>query len=222
MSGANIGELSGGLERAWYQMGGHGANRAWAAFRSLEMVPTELQPTMLRTLCERSELWDSSGRETPPPGVGFTDQEIEDDLAPKYGRVMDALLEASIAANPTEDDFYRMLWEHLHNPFFSDDRIQGFCLFWALVDLRIPYFRLEQGLRMGEEEYRNRHLRLYTSYAKTRFILRTPFEMATEQAALILDLIQDIEDRSDQVIVLADLIQLSFEMGQLAAEGAVA
>ena len=185
------------------------------------MVPTELQPTMLRTLCERSELWDSSGLETPPSGAGFTDQEIAEDLAPKYGQVMDALLGASIAANLTEDDFYKMLWEHLHNPFFSDDRIQGFCLFWALLDDRIPYFRLEQGLRMGEDEYRNRHLQLYTSYAKTRFILRSPFEMVTEQAALILDLIQDIEDRSDQVIVLADLIGLSIEMGKLTAEGAV-
>ena len=45
--------------------------------------------------------------------------------------------------------------------------------------------------------------------------------MVTEQAALILDLIQDIEDRSDQVIVLADLIGLSIEMGKLTAEGAV-
>lgn len=66
---------------------------------------------------------------------------------------------------------------------------------------------------MSDQHWTQRRRDLYLEHARLRFLLRTDYEQLTEEADLILSVIEGVEQRADRVILVADLIAMAEERG---------
>lgn len=99
------------------------------------------------------------------------------------------MLELLLKANPEEPDFYRDLYELTRNPIFSTFEAKSFALHWILIDKRIPYFKLPQGLRMTNDDWDRLREKLHLECALIRFILNAELQQNSERADLLLQVL---------------------------------
>ncbi len=129
-----------------------------------------------------------------------------DQLKKKYGTIVDALFEMILKENPPEDDFYTALWNVLTNSIFGDEKARAFGLYWVLIDRRTPYFHLERGLRMADDQFKAAVRRVFQKAAKIRFILDSEFQQRSEEADLVLNVLDSVENREDRAALLAIML----------------
>ena len=79
--------------------------------------------------------------------------------------------------------FYKRLWDIIQNPLFPTTEAHVFALYHMLIDVRLPYFKLDDGLRMSDDQFRKEVQRLHDSRSKLRFIFYAPdIEQKSEKA----------------------------------------
>jgi hypothetical protein len=178
-----IAELQSQVDNTLGLTAGDSANLAYALFRLLDAADEEDRPVLLRYITERWDLRSSSGEVRLPQLINSNEL---DDLKQSYGPIVDSSLKMMAAANPPADEFYDQLYELIHNPIFKDEKTQAFALYWLLIDNRIPYFQLEQGLRLSDDDWRRLSEKVQPEKAKLNFILAIDFEQRSEEADLIL------------------------------------
>ena len=137
--------------------------------------------------------------------------ELYRNLHKQYAEVVDGLFEQILSKNLPEDKFYAKIWEVIDkSPSFEDEYAKAFALYYIWIDVRIPYFQLEDGLAMSNDEFRALTESLMPSIQKARFIMRTTlFKQRTSRASVLLDLLNSIPSKKEQVVLMAHILSFS-------------
>lgn len=181
-------------------------NLASALSKLVQKASIDDRPAILRYLFEHPDL--SEREDTASKEIKLDHTITEDELRrlqKMYGNVVDSFLELILEGKPEVDEFYQQLGEVFANPVLRDDKVQAFALYWLLWDKRLPYFVLEDGLRMSKEDWVNLGKQLARETAKIRFILASELQFRSETADLILKVV-DEHDGLERVRLMSFLI----------------
>lgn len=143
-------------------------------------------------------------QEIPPRYTAAETQKLKNNCA---SCVM-GILNSALNKNCSEDAFYELLWNSIanHNPLLpgEDDVIYAIYLIWQ--DGRIPYFQLEEGLKMTNERFAEVIRKNKSLIKKANFIIRSSLEQRTEVSGLLLKLLSECETQEDATVVLAQTL----------------
>ncbi len=85
-------------------------------------------------------------------------------------------------------------------------------MYYIWMDNRIPYFELPETLRVGREEYGQIVDKLLKKEQQARFILASDFKQWSEVSYLLLELLDEVEDKKEKAVLLSYIFQLREEM----------
>ena len=86
---------------------------------------------------------------------------------------------------------------------FPDEDEQIYFLFCLCKSNLIPYFQLDDGISMENDEYRDRLKKMSVLLKKADYIMYAPLEQKTQRASLLMDLAQQITDQRDKTVFWA-------------------
>lgn len=106
--------------------------------------------------------------------------------------------------NMSEKMFYHKLWEKIQdNILFPDEDEQIYFLSCLWKSNLIPYFQLDDGIRMENDEYRERLKKMSALLKKVDYMMYAPLKQKTQRASLLMDLAQQITDERDKTVFWA-------------------
>lgn len=177
-------------------------NRAAAVYQLIEQAPEKSRADLLRTACEVWEDSEENGTITLENHIG--EAELES-LKKRYSKLVDGLLEGLLQSNPSESLFYQQLWDILGNSILPDEKARYFALYWVLIDARVPYFDLGEGMSMSNEHYRIVNRRIHLQRAHIRFAVKRSFEQKAQRASILLQELDSVSGE-DKVVLMANLL----------------
>lgn len=144
----------------------------------------------------------------------------EQEIAPRYtaaeiqkmkfncSSCVKGILETALRKNCSENAFYELLWHSItdHNPLLPEenDIIFAICTIWR--DGRIPYFQLEEGLKMTNERFKEISQKNLSLLKKTSFIIRSSLEQRTEVSSLLLKILSECETEEERAVMMAQIL----------------
>ena len=182
---------------------GSGINKIAAIHGAIQGAPMEARWELLQLAANSFGVVESADK-LPVPSV-ISDGE-RDELKIKYGKTVDAMLDALVQANPSETEFYRGVHGVIDNPFFATSDARIFALYYILIDSRVPYFQLPQGLRMADDEFEDRLRKLLPLRMRLNFVLARNFDQRTEEADILIKLLLQEEEDRNRVVLLATIL----------------
>lgn len=133
------------------------------------------------------------------------------------------ILNSALKRKASREEFYSLLWHSIvdDKAMFQevDDIIYAIYMLW--MDESIPYYELEEGIRMSNEQFAEISLKNKALIKKAFYILRAPLEQRTETCALLLNLLSECETEEDKAVVMAQIMGRT-EQRLLRAMGVVA
>lgn len=127
----------------------------------------------------------------------------------KIKETINIIVDNLTAKNLRENDFYSKLWETIIDGTLFASDIDRICAIICLVrSSKIPYYWLQEGMRMDDEEYVNTTRSLISNIKKAIFILNMNTEQKTEKASRVFDLLEELSDRKEKVVFLSNIINL--------------
>jgi hypothetical protein len=184
---------------------GEKINICYAIYRLIEKGLPEDIPDILQFTADIYDKVESCEKIFAEAYINKNEVEV---LKSHYGEVVDEMLKSLINEDLIELEFYKKLWDTIKNPFFKDEKSRVFAFYYILIDKRMPYFHLDQGLKMTSIDFTMRAQKLSNKAAKIRFILAREFSQRTEEAFLILQEIDAEEETEDRAVLMAHLIAL--------------
>lgn len=140
----------------------------------------------------------------------FTETEIEQ-YTSAYGDTVNGLLNSCIKKCNLgllePQNFYASLW----NTFctnFSTTKERAFALYYTVIGAAVPYQFLGKPISMSNERFREILKKNEVSIKKILYIKQSRYIQRTEEASLLLNCIEEIEDYESKVVVLAQGISL--------------
>ncbi len=135
----------------------------------------------------------------------FSESEIEEFKA-AYGDTVNGLLNSTIKKCNlgliNADDFYGILWD-TYCLNFSNIKEKAFAIYYTIIDATIPYQYLGKPVSMGNERFHELLKENKSHIDKIMYIKRSNYSQRTEEASLLLNCLNDIEDFESKVVVLA-------------------
>lgn len=122
-------------------------------------------------------------------------------------KFMNNVVNNLVTANPDEREFYLSLLEKINDDtIFETDIKKSLAIMSLKASVKIPYYKLDEGLKLGEDDYRKLIDDNLTAVRKSLFIVNSGLEQNTEVASLLLSLIK--EQKSDKVkaVILANVL----------------
>lgn len=132
-------------------------------------------------------------------------------LKAEFGNLTDAIFEKILKENLDEDAFYSKLWTSItQNPMLDSEASKVFAIYYILIDARIPYYKLSDGMSMPNAKFAEISKQIEKDIEKARFILRTNrFEQRTNRASVMLELLDSYKDTEKRVVLMAHILSLS-------------
>lgn len=162
---------------------------------------------LLRFFLENVDEIDSS--EENEVEQRFTASEVQK-LRSDCGQMIDGTLSKLINSSLEEETFYHELWEKVidKNNMLSteDEKIYALCQIWR--DGRIPYFKLEPGLKMSNERFREIGTEKRKLLKKAIFVMNKDFEQKTERSSNIVRILDLCENEEEKAVVLAQILAI--------------
>lgn len=103
------------------------------------------------------------------------------------------------------DDFYGTLWDDISNNFTGTKEL-AFALYWIIIDRRIPYIYIGVPLSMENDEFKTRTEANKDVFDKMEYVLQSEYSQRTEEASMLLKVLEDIENYEDRVVVFTHMI----------------
>ncbi len=143
----------------------------------------------------------------------FTEEEIEW-YKSIYGDNVNGILKSTIKKCDygiiSEADFYSSLWESFCANFTSEKE-KAFAFYYTLVDSKIPYQYVGKPLSMDNEKFKRILDENNESVEKIKYIFKSNYIQRTEQASLILNCLEKIDDFEARTVLLARAFGLQDE-----------
>lgn len=123
---------------------------------------------------------------------------------------VNGILDSALRRNVSEDEFYDLLWNSIadHKLLLPEEDDVIFAIYLIWQDGRIPYFQLDEGIRMTNESFFEATRKNVSILKKAAFILRSSLEQRTEVSALLLKLLSECETEEDKAVVLAQILAM--------------
>lgn len=113
-----------------------------------------------------------------------------------------------IKENMDEKDFYDELWKKgiQNNPLFEQEDEKIYALYCVWMDRRIPYYKLDMGIRMPNEEYKEITVKNEARIRKAVFVINSDFSQKTERASLLNKILDESKSESEKAVILAQIL----------------
>lgn len=192
-------------------------NQCAAILRIIDQAEDADRAALIRFAAELIEMVKSNHQGGSNDDLILITDNEKERLQERFGKISDEMLKALIAENLEESIFYQKLWGIVNNPFFSESNAREFVFYNLLMDSQIPYFKVDDGLRMSNDEFQKTLGALFSLKAEVRFLLKRDFDQRTQRASNLLDLFDKVTDRNEKVVLMAYLLgQCSNSIDELA------
>lgn len=196
---------------------------SYAVYNIIKKSDVKNQASLLQFFIERSE--DIESNEEMHIEKIYSEEE-KYQYRIEYGKMIDGTLESLIQKGYSCEKFYSDLWKFIENsPVLSDDKARAFAVYYIWIDVRVPYFELDDGIKMSNEDYSTISDKLSNKIKKARFILTAPANQRTERASRLLDILEGLNDNKEKTVFLSQIISLCEHsndiLKQLLAEGRI-
>lgn len=192
-------------ERLWEQLEGHKVNvedTCTAVWGLIQRQADSDKEQYFRCFLNEIDLLDFTFENDIE--VAITNKES---LFDKINNLEKQIVGTLTKENPTEELFYHSVWEKINDPLlFSDNPSQIAFLMSLWTDPRIPYFHLEAGCSMENEEYQKISRSISQQIKKARFILCTSIQQKTQRASLIMSIADSILDEREKTVFWAKIL----------------
>lgn len=140
----------------------------------------------------------------------FMNDKQKDLMLKKYGRQVDKRMMALQDMELPEKDFYDKLWRYLSTtPFLPTIEARVIGLYNCVIDKRLPYYAINRSaaLSMDQENFEALIASIgEKNLSRMEFILNTDFDQKTEQASLIVAMMDSLKTFEERTVFLARVI----------------
>lgn len=141
-------------------------------------------------------------------------------LKSKYGDLVNSILDTYIKENYEDKEFYNIIWNVIwESTIFDSMKKKVFAFYYIVIDVRIPYFKLDvtEKYLMSDGQYRELRKRYLKEAQKINFIQKSYFNQKTERASTLLAQfgisvpaetapLEEIEDYEKKLIQMVEII----------------
>lgn len=176
----------------------------------IDEAPADIQEQLFIIVCRHFGESDSTKpKYTVSPSK--VSPERQNELEKMYGETVDSLIEVCIKRSLHNqldaDRFYADVWNSIVcNSLFTTQEDRIFAAYYVLIDKRIPFFTISEGLTMKNEEFRRLISDCKDSIQKIKFILALDFEQKTQEASNLLDVILNQDTYEKQAVLFARIL----------------
>lgn len=150
----------------------------------------------------------------------FAEDEIETYVT-LYGSTVNGLIKMSMKKCDLgiicPESFYSDLWDSFCKNFSSNKEL-AFAFYYTIIDSAIPYQYLGKTLSMSNEQFQKLTEENKPLIEKILYIKKNRHAQRTEEASLLLNCLDEIENREVKIVVLAHAITIlgsgRFPMGR--------
>lgn len=177
-------------------------------YNSIKEEPYDQQSECFQVLCEEYGSIKSNETVILEKTIQKTELDILTDQYGEYvNQVLNSLLKKSYNEGSSSRQFYNNLWIAIMNGgIITKDKEYAFAIYYIIIDRKIPYFVLGQGLRMDDQTFENYMIKNRDVIARLRFILNLSFAQKTEEASLIVQELIKLETYEEQVIAMVAIL----------------
>lgn len=180
---------------------------AAACFHLIKSSPADEQPKLLEGFFVGYKSTPTTGEFELPRTIS---DEEERKYMMRYGKLVDTHMEELQKQNLPEKDFYTQLWTFIsESSVLPNEKARIIALFDCAIDKRLPYFKLDRdrALSMENEEYQKVCKEIGDdTFAKLEFILNGDFDQKTEQASLVVQMMDKMQDYTKRCVFLTRII----------------
>ena len=181
------------------------------AVQILELILDQeesVQSELLQYVCELWATVKSSKEIEVPEKISKVQYEK---LKSLYGEMVDASLLSYTRKGLLEGwdrkTFYSHLWQFIcKNIMWNDIEEKAFVLYYIAIDARTPYYNVGAGLKMSGDDYSSIQDEVFEAIREFRFIIALDFKQRTEEASLILNIINRMETEEQKVVLISRII----------------
>lgn len=124
--------------------------------------------------------------------------------------MVDGILNKLVCTNLTENEFYTKLWLCIQNDsMFAAEAEKIYALYSIYSDPRLPYFQLDSGLKMSNEQFASTTNDIFDDIKKAIFILNAKLEQRTEVASLLMQILKSYDSIEKQSVMLAQILTIN-------------
>lgn len=117
------------------------------------------------------------------------------------------ILSSALKRGGSAKEFYMLLWDTINeNSMLPGPDEIIFAIYMIWMNDCIPYFELENGLRMTNEQFRDIAQKNRTQIKKVNYILAAPLKQRTETCSLLLRVLSECETEADRAVVMAQVV----------------
>lgn len=128
---------------------------------------------------------------------------IRNDINQLGNRIVENLVQQRIP----EEMFYKSLWSKIcDDTLLPDQTAQTAFLACLWIDPRIPYYQVEEGCTMDNDEFDRLREKIWPTLKKVYFILSIQLTQKTQRASLLMKLADEIEDEQERIVFWAYVI----------------
>lgn len=169
------------------------------------LIEEEDASEKLRYFLEKSDEMESSEEEAVEQH--FMPRQVGE-LREKCEEMIKSVVSKLIKENREENEFYKELWEEviIGNPFLKQEDEKIYALYCIWMDGRIPYFKLESGIRMTNQQFREISITNKAQIKKAFFIVNSDFSQKTEKCSLLNKILDSCESEDVKAVVLAQIL----------------
>ncbi len=142
---------------------------------------------------------DTKGWKTIADGMSETKEMIcsADSIA---AQVVSSMVDKRVPASTFYDELWTKFTDDILLPSDEDKK----CFLMSLwLDSRIPYFELDEGIEMSDDEYTDRIKQISGHISRAAFISSLNMDQKTKKASLLADEAMQISDRRDLAVFWA-------------------
>lgn len=131
-------------------------------------------------------------------------KKLEIDNADAIESIITSSIKVAISNQYSNKDFYGYLWKSISSAYQDESLV--FALYKILVDKRIPYYQISQGMAMEDNEYSEITQNCLNDIKKCRFILDVGFDQRTKEASNLLEVILSHDLKEEQAVILSQVL----------------
>ena len=127
----------------------------------------------------------------------------------KYIDLINQIVQVLIQDNPSEEDFYKALYENVFISKLLPQNSKAKAIFIKILSENIrfiPYYQAENLLQMSNEKYRECLEKVKPDVLKALHMLNRNFDTLTEIASQLYNIEADIESRDDKIIFISAIL----------------
>lgn len=140
----------------------------------------------------------------------FMSNKQKNNLLKRYGRQVDKRMVTIQNMGLSENAFYEKLWKYISTtPALPTFESRVIALYNCVIDERLPYYKVDHSaaLTMEQEVYESFIASIGDrNLGRMKFILKADFSQRTEQASLIMQMIDACESFEERTVFLSRVI----------------